>query len=177
MSFSVNYYTNNKNINNENINNNYDILLNNLIELNKSKENQILFLENQISILTSELNNLKFQLNNNNNDNNKNENNNIIINSHGNSPYIFSNGNINTPSVNSINFNLNENNKKNNKIIIKNYLKEVKNKLDSNTFNQFVNYIRLLNKNNNNLSRNNIIEKVKILFGPQYNDLFEINKK
>ena len=57
---------------------------------------------------------------------------------------------------------------------VKLYLKEVKSKVDPIIFKKFIQNIKLLtnSKDKNGVDRNSIIEKVKILFGEQFKDLF-----
>ena len=56
---------------------------------------------------------------------------------------------------------------------VKNYLKEVKSKIEPKKFKEFIRNIKLLTaKNNSALNKNIIIESVKILFGEEHKDLF-----
>ena len=56
---------------------------------------------------------------------------------------------------------------------VKNYLKEVKSKIEPKKFKEFIRNIKLLTaKNNSALNKNIIIESVKILFGEKHKDLF-----
>ena len=57
---------------------------------------------------------------------------------------------------------------------VKLYLKEVKSKVDPIIFKEFIQNIKLLtnSKEKNGVDRNSIIEKVRILFGEQFKDLF-----
>ena len=56
---------------------------------------------------------------------------------------------------------------------VKNYLKEVKSKIEPKKFKEFIRNIRLLTaKNNNSLNKDIIVESVRILFGDEYKDLF-----
>lgn len=61
------------------------------------------------------------------------------------------------------------------KIEIKQFLKEVKEKVPSNIFRQFIYYVKLLTDKtkNSSVDKNGIIEKIKILFGIEYIDLFQ----
>ena len=62
---------------------------------------------------------------------------------------------------------------KSSKSDVKNYLKIVKSRVDSATFKEFIQNIKLLtSKDYSKLNRNIIIEKVRILFGEENNDLF-----
>ena len=60
------------------------------------------------------------------------------------------------------------------KIERKQFLKEVKEKVPSNIFRQFIYYVKLLNDEtkNSSVDKNGIIEKIKLLFGIEYIDLF-----
>lgn len=59
------------------------------------------------------------------------------------------------------------------KIEIKQFLKEVKEKVPSNIFKQFIYYVKLLtDKSKNSVDKNSIIDKIKLLFGIEYIDLF-----
>ena len=60
------------------------------------------------------------------------------------------------------------------KIERKQFLKEVKEKVPSNIFRQFIYYVKLLTDETKNSSedKNGIIEKIKLLFGIEYIDLF-----
>ena len=61
----------------------------------------------------------------------------------------------------------------NSKSDVKNYLKEVKSRVDQATFKEFIKDIKLLTtKNNSGINRNIIIEKVRLLFGEEHEDLF-----
>lgn len=61
----------------------------------------------------------------------------------------------------------------NSKSDVKNYLKIVKSRVDPAMFKEFIHNIKLLtSKNNSGLNRNIIIEKVRMLFGEEYSDLF-----
>jgi hypothetical protein len=57
---------------------------------------------------------------------------------------------------------------------VKLYLKEVKSKVDPIIFKEFIKNIKLLtnSKNKNKVDKNSIIEKIRILFGEQFKDLF-----
>lgn len=56
---------------------------------------------------------------------------------------------------------------------VKNYLKEVKSKIEPKKFKEFIRNIRLLTaKNNNSLNKDIIVESVRILFGDEHKDLF-----
>ena len=56
---------------------------------------------------------------------------------------------------------------------VKNYLKEVKSKIDSKKFKEFIRNIKLLTaKNNSALNRDIIMENVKIIFGDEHKDLY-----
>ena len=61
------------------------------------------------------------------------------------------------------------------KIEIKQFLKEVKGKVPSNIFRQFIYYVKLLTDKtkNSTVDKNGIIEKIKILLGIEYIDLFQ----
>ena len=60
------------------------------------------------------------------------------------------------------------------KIERKQFLKEVKEKVPSNIFRQFIYYVKLLTDEtkNSSVDKNGIIEKIKLLFGIEYIDLF-----
>ena len=61
----------------------------------------------------------------------------------------------------------------NSKKEVKNYLKEVKSKIEAKKFKQFIRNIKLLTaKNNSALNKDIIIESVKMLFGEEHKDLF-----
>lgn len=61
----------------------------------------------------------------------------------------------------------------NSKSDVKNYLKEVKSKIDPNSFREFIKNIKLLTaKSNSGVNRNMIIEKVRGIFGEEHMDLF-----
>ena len=61
----------------------------------------------------------------------------------------------------------------NSKSDVKNYLKDVKSKVDPAIFKEFIKNIKLLTaKNNPGINRNMIIEKVRILFGEEHKELF-----
>jgi len=56
---------------------------------------------------------------------------------------------------------------------VKNYLKEVKSKIEPKKFKEFIRNIKLLTaKNNNSLNKDIIVESVRILFGDEHKDLF-----
>ena len=56
---------------------------------------------------------------------------------------------------------------------VKNYLKEVKSKIEPKKFKEFIRNIKLLTaKNNSALNKNVIVESVRILFGEEHKDLF-----
>ena len=56
---------------------------------------------------------------------------------------------------------------------VKNYLKEVKSKIEPKKFKEFIRNIKLLTaKNNSSLNKNIIVESVRILFGEEHKDLF-----
>ena len=56
---------------------------------------------------------------------------------------------------------------------VKNYLKEVKSKIEPKKFKEFIRNIKLLTaKNNTSLNKNIIVESVRILFGEEHKDLF-----
>jgi hypothetical protein len=56
---------------------------------------------------------------------------------------------------------------------VKNYLKEVKSKIEPKKFKEFIRNIKLLTaKNNSALNKNVIVESVRILFGDEHKDLF-----
>ena len=56
---------------------------------------------------------------------------------------------------------------------VKNYLKEVKSKIEPKKFKEFIRNIKLLTaKNNTTLNKNIIVESVRILFGEEHKDLF-----
>ena len=57
---------------------------------------------------------------------------------------------------------------------VKSYLKEVKSKVDPIIFKEFIKNIKLLtnSKNKNRVDKNSVIEKVRLLFGEQFKDLF-----
>ena len=62
------------------------------------------------------------------------------------------------------------------KIELKSYLKDVKSKLDKESFKTFISNVRLLNNskgNNNNIDRESIMENVRILFGEKFKNLYE----
>ena len=62
---------------------------------------------------------------------------------------------------------------KSSKSDVKNYLKIVKSRVDSATFKEFIQNIKLLtSKDYSKLNRNIVIEKVRMLFGEENNDLF-----
>ena len=60
------------------------------------------------------------------------------------------------------------------KIERKQFLKEVKEKVPSNIFREFIYYVKLLTDEtkNSSVDKNGIIEKIKLLFGIEYIDLF-----
>lgn len=60
------------------------------------------------------------------------------------------------------------------KVEVKLYLKEVKSKVDPIIFKEFIQNIKLLtnSKNKNGIDKKSVIERVKILFGEQFKDLF-----
>ena len=61
----------------------------------------------------------------------------------------------------------------NSKKEVKNYLKEVKSKIEPKKFKEFIRNIKLLTaKNNTALNRDIIMESVRILFGEEHKDLF-----
>ena len=61
----------------------------------------------------------------------------------------------------------------NSKKQVKNYLKEVKSKIEPKKFKEFIRYIKSLTaKNNSALNRDIIMESVRILFGEKHKDLF-----
>ncbi len=56
---------------------------------------------------------------------------------------------------------------------VKNYLKEVKKKIEPRKFKEFIRNIKLLTaKNNSTLNKDIIVESVRILFGEEHKDLF-----
>ncbi len=57
---------------------------------------------------------------------------------------------------------------------VKSYLKEVKSKVDPIIFKEFIKNIKLLtnSKNKNRVDKNSVIEKIRLLFGEQFKDLF-----
>ena len=63
------------------------------------------------------------------------------------------------------------------KIELKSYLKDVKSKLDKESFKTFISNVRLLNNskgnNNNNIDRESVMENVRILFGEKFKNLYE----
>ena len=63
------------------------------------------------------------------------------------------------------------------KIELKSYLKDVKSKLDKESFKTFITNVRLLNNskgnNNNNIDRESVMENVRILFGEKFKNLYE----
>lgn len=60
------------------------------------------------------------------------------------------------------------------KLEVKTYLKEVRAKVKPSVFKEFIENIKLLtDKNNAGVNKQNIILKVKLLFGNEYQDLFE----
>ena len=62
----------------------------------------------------------------------------------------------------------------NSKSDVKNYLKEVKSRVDSLLFKEFIKNIKLLTiKNNSGINKNIIIDKVRMLFGEEHKDLFK----
>lgn len=98
----------------------------------------------------------------------KNQNKNIPVNNSINGKYYENKQNnnpmntpISTPSINGINP----------KKDVMNFLKEVKQKADTITFIEFTKYIKLLKNDSEN--KNEILQKIKILFQPKYNDLYE----
>ncbi len=98
----------------------------------------------------------------------KNQNQNIPVNNSINGKYYENKQNnnpmntpISTPSINGINP----------KKDVMNFLKEVKQKADTITFIEFTKYIKLLKNDSEN--KNEILQKIKILFQPKYNDLYE----
>ena len=61
----------------------------------------------------------------------------------------------------------------NSKRDVKNYLREVKSKIEPKKFKEFIKNIKLLsNKNNSSLNKDIIVESVRILFGEENEDLF-----
>ena len=98
----------------------------------------------------------------------KNQNQNIPVNNSINGKYYENKQNnnpmntpISTPSINGLNP----------KKDVINFLKEVKQKADTKTFIEFTKYIKLLKNDSEN--KNEILQKIKILFQPKYNDLYE----
>lgn len=98
----------------------------------------------------------------------KNQNQNIPVNNSINGKYYENKQNnnpmntpISTPSINGLNP----------KKDVINFLKEVKQKADTKTFIEFTKYIKLLKNDSEN--KNEILQKIKILFQPNYNDLYE----
>ena len=57
------------------------------------------------------------------------------------------------------------------KVEVIKFLKEVKQKVDTKTFIDFTKYIKLLKNESEN--KNEILQRIKILFQPYYNDLYE----
>ena len=95
---------------------------------------------------------------------NKNNNNNININNNLNDAQIDGSYTINSDSF-----------KRQSKNEVKIFLKEVKSQLEPPIFKEFMHNIKLLinsKDKNNDVDKNTVIEKVRILFGEQYKDLF-----
>ena len=175
---------------NNNINNNFDSNSNNnkfdsAIQIIK---NELIFKDNIINMLNEKIINLKQQIEecefllqhqeqqkqnlnnyNNYNNNSHNFNNKNNINKQNYSPLnlnLYSSNKINTPSVQS-NENINKHN-------VKAYLQEVKSKIDSKMFKEFIVCIKLINsQKNNDLIKEKVINDVKNLFGETYKDLYD----
>ena len=57
---------------------------------------------------------------------------------------------------------------------VKSFLSEVKEKISSKDFKEFIKYIKILtDRSNSVINRKEIFDKVKILFGNEYNDLYK----
>ena len=85
------------------------------------------------------------------------------------------NANINDAQIDGSIFTGNSSNfQRHSKNEVKIYLKEVKSKVDPIIFKEFIHNIKLLTKkeNNNNIEKSKVIERVRILFGEQFKDLF-----
>ena len=156
--FNINSMNNNNNENN--FENAIEIIRNELI----TKDNIINELNKKITFLKKQIEETKFLLqqkqnyspfSNFNNDSNNKE---------------------NTPSINSNqnNINNNNNNENVNKYNVKSYLQEVKSKVNSTMFKEFIKYMKLITtQKNNNLIKEKIINEVKILFGEKYKELYD----
>jgi hypothetical protein len=157
----------------------------------KELEMQVVQLENQINLLLNKKNN--------NNNNSKNINNNMIYNEENigdNYAYgrQFSSSFISNEKNKPLNIegqvraqNPNEGQRENSvttynsikfqghsKLEVKAYLKEVKEKVDPPIFKEFIKNIKSLtnSKDKSGIYKNIVVEKVKLLFGEQYKDLF-----
>ena len=151
--------------NSDEVNNAFKIIVNELGKKDfiiKELELKVQSLENKIKQIEK---NLPYQ-----NDflMHKNQNQNLQVNNSINGKYYENKQNnnplntpISTPSVNGINP----------KKDVINFLKEVKQKADTKTFIEFTKYIKLLKNDSEN--KNEILQKIKILFQPNYNDLYE----
>lgn len=107
--------------------------------------------------------------------------NNIGINYGNKSDNQFKINNKERERENSVKTRTSENLVGNNKAEVKNYLKEVKNTLDSISFKKFIHCIKLLtskgknddNNKSSNIDRDSVVESVRLLFGEKYQNLFD----
>ena len=58
------------------------------------------------------------------------------------------------------------------RIEVKNFLKEVKGKVDPHVFKEFIRYIKILTNKSGVVNRKGMIENVKLLFGTEHEDLY-----
>ena len=163
-------YNNNNNTyfypptNSDEINNAFKIIVN---ELSK-KDIIIKELELKVQSLEYKIRQMEKNIYQNDFSMHKNQNQNFPVNTSINGKYYENKQNnnpmntpISTPSINGINP----------KKDVINFLKEVKQKADTKTFIEFTKYIKLLKNDSEN--KNEILQKIKILFQPKYNDLYE----
>ena len=166
---------------NPNFNNKRDNSLNKTPEINygrnnnpfRSNDNQNM--NNNFYTQTKSANQYKIKQNNNinniNNINNMNDNEYILPNKNNNL-----NNNSNDAQADGSTFTGNSSNfQRHSKNEVKIFLKEVKAKVDPLIFREFIQNIKLLTntkENNNGIDKNTVIEKVRILFGDQFKDLF-----
>ena len=88
--------------------------------------------------------------------------------------YSIKDNNSNTAAKDASIFTGSSNFQRHSKSEVKLYLKEVKSKVDPLVFKEFINNIKLLtnSKDKNRVDKKSVIEKVRILFGEQFKDLF-----